>query len=317
MQHDHGGGRTPAARLSDWMSAWDAAVRGLLAERPGGAPDAIRPFSPTGLALGAAMIAALVAVVAKAGPHPFLLVMFLAFATLYASLLPLRELLRSHGIGGRKPDPEEEADLAQAATRSLRAWEETASRAVAAWHLARETAIGALEPLSEEDPEAALALAQIRALVPPAAPLPGVDVGALRRVATTPLTSLPSLDGWGAVAGGVVYMARRKPFTLGEVLVVVAGIAVVPPSLFLSIDGVAGMVACAVAPAAGCEGTEAARNLFLLGMMALTGLALLWRAVTRTRFECPACGTQVSIPRLAPKGRCHGCSRRVWVQWRR
>ena len=46
-------------------------------------------------------------------------------------------------------------------------------------------------------------------------------------------------------------------------------------------------------------------------MSSLAGLALLWRAVTRTRFDCPACGTQVGVPRLAPHGRCHGCQRRI------
>ena len=149
------------------------------------------------------------------------------------------------------------------------------------------------------------------------APLPGFDVGALRRAASSPLTALPSLDGWGAVSGGVVYMARRKPFTLGEVLVVVAGVAVVPPTVFLAIDGVAGVVTCAVLPPAECREPAAARNLLVLAMMSLAGLALLWRVATRTRLDCPACGSQVAVSRLARSGRCHGCGRRVWVSWRK
>ncbi|MGB8929904.1 MAG: hypothetical protein WCC48_01505 [Anaeromyxobacteraceae bacterium] len=309
--------RALAARLPDWMGAWDAAVRGLLAERPGGVPGRLRAFSVTGIGLAAAMLAALAAVVARVGPHPFLLVMFLAFAVLYFSLVPLRSLGRPFGPGGRRTDADDADDLAEAAARSRRAWEETASRAVAAWHLARETSLLKLEPLAATDPEARGAMERIRALVPPVAPLPGIDVGTLRRAASSPLTELPSLAGWEGVAGGVVYVARRKPFTLGEVLVVVTGVAVVPASLFLSIDGVAGVVACAVIPSATCSGAESSRNLFLLGMISLAGIAILWRLVTRTRLDCPACGSLVAVPRLAPHGRCHGCGRRVWVQWRR
>lgn len=311
------GARTPASRLADWMGAWDAAVRGLLAERPGQAPDVLKPLSPTGIGLAVAMLAALVAVLAKVGPHPFLSVMFLAFVVLYLAMVPAEDLLRRLGIRGRKLDAAELTDLAEAAAQSLRAWEETASRAVAAWHLARETALRALEPLAGSDPAAERAAARIRALVPPVAPLPGVDVGPLRRAASTPLTQLPSLDGWGAVTGGIVYMARRKPFTLGEALIVTCGIAVVPASLFLAIDGAAEVVTCAIVPAAKCTGSTAGRNLFLLGVMSLAGVAVLYRAVTRTRVECPACGKQVWIPRLAPQGRCHGCGRRVWVTWRK
>lgn len=317
MSYESAGPRTTASRLPEWMGAWDSAVRGLLAERPGTAPDVLRPLSPTGIGLAVAMLAALVAVLAKVGPHPFLPVMFLAFAILYVALVPLQELLRQAGLRARRPDAAELVELAEAAAQALRAWEETASRAVAAWHLARETTLQALEPLAETDPGARAAADRIRALVPPVPPLPGVDVGTLRSAASTPLSQLPSLDGWGAVTGGVVYMARRKPFTLGELLVVVCGVAVVPPSVFLAIDGVAGVVACAVVTTPECAGFAPARNLFLLGMMSLTGLAVLWRAVTRTRVECPACGQMVGIPRLAPRGRCHGCSRRVWVQWRR
>lgn len=309
--------RTPASRLAEWMGAWDAAVRGLLAERPGHAPDPLRPFSPAGVGLAVAMLAALAAVLVKVGPHPFLPVMFLAFAVLYLALVPLDDLLRRLGFRGRRLDAAELTDLAEAAAQSLGAWEETASRAVAAWHLAREAALHALEPLARSDAGARAAAAKIRALVPPVAPVPGVDVGALRRAASTPLTQLPSLDGWGAVTGGVVYMARRKPFTLGEALVVVCGIAAVPASLFLAIDGAAEVVSCAVVPAAACAGSPAGRNLFLLGVMSLAGVAVLWRAVTRTRVECPACGARVAIPRLAPQGRCHGCGRRVWVSWRK
>jgi hypothetical protein len=309
--------RTLAARLPDWMGAWDQAVRSLLAERPGEVAGRLRPFSVAGAALALAMVAALAAVVAKVGPHPFLPVMFLAFVILYFSLVPLGALRRPFGPGGRRGDAEDAADLAEAAARSRRAWEETASRAVAAWHVARETALRKLEPLAESDPEARAAAERIRALVPPVAPLPGLDEGTLRKAASTPLTELPSLAGWEGMSGGVIYVARRKPFTLAEVLVVVAGVAVVPPSLFLSLDGVAGVVACAVLTDHACTGTGAAGRLFVLGMMSLTGLAVLWRLVTRTRFDCPACGTQVGVPRLAPHGRCHGCQRRIWVQWRR
>ena len=98
---------------------------------------------------------------------------------------------------------------------------------------------------------------------------------------------------------------------------VLAGVAVVPPSVFLAIDGLAGAVTCAVLPANVCTEPQAARNLLLLATMALAGLALLWRIATRTRFDCPACGTQVAVSRLARHGRCHGCGRRVWVQWRK
>lgn len=317
MSDEHMRPRSAAARLPDWMGAWDAAVRGLLAERPDAVTGRLRPFSLTGVGLAAAMLAALAAVVARMGPHPFLLVMFLAFAILYVSLVPLRSLGRPFGPGGRRTDADDDADLAEAAARSRRAWEETASRAVAAWHLARATALQHLEPLAEDDLEARGAMERIRALVPPVAPLPGIDVGTLRRAASSPLTELPSLAGWEGVAGGVVYVARRKPFTLGEVLVVVAGVAVVPPSIFLSIDGVAGVVACAVLPAEACSGAETSRNLFILGMISLAGVAILWRLVTRTRLDCPACGSLLALPRLAPHGRCHGCGRKVWVQWRR
>lgn len=317
MSEENGGPRSLAQRLPDWMGAWDEAVRGLLAERPGSSPDVLKPFSPLGLGVGAAMLVALVAALAKLGPHPFLPVMFLAFAALYVSLLPLALLRRPFGPGGRRTDAADAADLAEAAAQAKRAWAETASRAVAAWHLARETTLAKLEPLAEEDEEARLAIARIRALVPPVAPLPDVDVGTLRRAASSPLTELPSLAGWDAVSGGVVYMARRKPFTLGEVLVVIAGVAAVPPSIFLAIDGVASVVTCAVLPEAACKDPAAARNLFLVAIMALTGLVLLWRVATRTHFECPACGSQVGISRLARHGRCPGCQRRVWVSWRK
>lgn len=316
MPHETAGARTPASRLADWMAAWDGTVRALLAERPGAAPDVLRPLSPTGIGLAIGMLAALVAVLAKVGPHPFLPVMFLAFAVLYLALVPLDDLLRHLGLRGRKLDAAELTELAEAAAQSLRDWEETASRAVAAWHLARESALRALEPLAESDPAAPAAAARIRALVPPVAPLPEIDVGPLRRAASTPLTQLPSLDGWGAVTGGVVYMARRKPFTTAELLVVLCGVTVVPPSLFLAIDGVADVVTCAVVPAAACSGA-AGRRLFLLGSLSIAGVAVLWRAVTRTRVDCPACGGRVGIPRLAPQGRCHGCGRRVWVSWRK
>lgn len=317
MRHDPDGPRALAARLPDWMGAWDAAVRGLLSERPDGSPGPLRPPAPVALGLAAAAALALLALAGRAGLHPWLALAFLAFAALYLSLVPLWALRRPFGPGGWRTDAEESADLAEAAARSLRAWEETASRAVAAWHVAREAAIRDLEPLAARDPEAAAALARIRALVPPVAPVAGVDVGPLRRAASTPLTPLPSLDGWGAVAGGVVYLARRTTFTLGEVLVILAGVAVVPPTLFLAIDGLAGAVACAVVPAGSCAAPETVRNLLALGVMSLAGLGLLWRLVTRTRVDCPACGTLVRVPRLAPRARCHGCGRRVWVQWRR
>jgi hypothetical protein len=119
------------------------------------------------------------------------------------------------------------------------------------------------------------------------------------------------------VAGGVVYLARRKPFTIEEVVVVVLGVFTVPPAIFFAIDGAAEAVTCALVPPDQCANPDAGRNLFLLGMVALTGVVLLWRAVTRTRIECPACQTLVAIPRLAPNGRCGGCGRRVWVHWRR
>jgi hypothetical protein len=308
------GNRSPAARILDWMTAWDAAVRGLLAERPDPTPGMPRPFSPAGVALATAMFAALVAVVAQVGPHPFLLVMFLAFASLYAALVPLPVLLRPLGFGVRKADA---ADLAEAVGRAREAWEETASRAVGAWHVAREAALRKLDPLVLGDSEARAAAERIRGMAPPLAPIPGVEVGVLGDAASSPLAPLPALEGWGAVAGGVVYLARRKPFTIGEVVVVVAGVAAVPPSVFLAIDGAANVVTCALVPADACGHPEAGRNLFLLGMISLTGLVLLWRLVTRTRFQCPACATLVAIPRLAPNGRCHGCGRRVWVKWRK
>jgi hypothetical protein len=316
VSDESSGSRSLAQRVPDWMGAWDAAVRGLLAERPGTSPDVLRPLSPLGLGIGLGLLAALVAAVARVGPHPLLPLMVLAFAVLYFALVPLASLRRPFGPGGRKTDAADAADLAEAAAQSLRAWEETASRAVAAWHLARETSLGKLEPLAATDDEARAALERIRALVPPVAPLPGFDVGSLRRAASSPLTVLPSLEGWGAVSGGVVYMARRRPFTLGEVLVVVAGVTAVPPTVFLAIDGVAGVVTCAVLPPDACREPGAARNLFLLAMMSLAGLALLWRVATRTHLDCPACGSQVAVSRLARHGRCHGCGRRVWVQWR-
>ena len=126
---------------------------------------------------------------AKVGPHPLLPAMFLAFAVLYLSLVPLRALRRPFGPGGRRSDADDAADLAEAVARSRRAWEETASRAVAAWHLARATSIRTLEPLADADPAARAALERIRALVPPVAPIPEVDVGVLRRPATSPLTA--------------------------------------------------------------------------------------------------------------------------------
>ena len=308
------GPRSTAGRVLDWMRAWDAAVRGLLAERPDPTPGMPRPFSPAGIALSVAMFVALVAVVARVGPHPFLLVMFLAFASLYAALVPLPLLLRPLGFGVPKSDA---ADFAAAAAQAQRDWEETASRAVAAWFVARDAALRRLDPMVMADSEARAAAELVRSLRPPVAPTPGVDVGALLEAASHPLTPLPSLEGWGAVAGGIVYLARRKPFTFGEVLVVVAGVAAVPPAVFLSIDGAATVVTCALVPADACAHPEAGRNLFLLGMISLTGMVLLWRLVTRTRFQCPACGTLVSIPRLAPNGHCHGCGRRVWVKWRK
>ena len=313
MSREHAGPRPPAGRLLDWMGAWDDAVRGLLAERPGPTPGMPRPFSLAGVAVAIAMFVALVAVIARVGPHPFLLVMFLAFASLYAALVPLPLLLRPLGFGVSKQDA---ADLVEAAARARQSWEETASRAVAAWHLAREAVLGKLDPMVFTDSEARSAAERIRAMVPPLAPIAGVEVGALRATASTPLTPLPTLEGWGGVAGGIVYLARRKPFTMGEVAVVVVGVVSVPPSVFLAIDGAAGVVTCALVPANACAQPEAGRNLFLLGMIALTGLVLLWRLVTRTRFQCPACATLVAIPRLAPNGLCHGCGRRVWVQWR-
>jgi hypothetical protein len=300
------------------MDAWDSAARGLLAEQAGSLPGEVKPFSPAGIGLAVTMFVAMVAVVARVGPHPFLLVMFLAFATLYFALVPARLLLRPLRLAGRKVDPEEAADLAEAAARSREAWEESASRAVAAWHAAREAALEVLAPLEAKDAEARAAAQHLRALVPPVAPRPDVRLGPgpLREAATTPLAPIPSLEGWGAVAGGVVYVARRKPFTLGEVLVVVLGVSAVPPSIFLAIDGAATVTACAVLPTA-CAQPGAGRNLFLLGMISLTGFVVLWRVVTRTRIDCPACGSLVAVPRLAPHGRCHGCGRRVWVQWRR
>ena len=87
---------------------------------------------------------ALVAVVARVGPSPWLPLAFLAFAGLYLALVPVGALRRPFGPGGRKTDAEDAADLAEAAARSLLAWEETASRAVAAWHLARETVLAKL-----------------------------------------------------------------------------------------------------------------------------------------------------------------------------
>ncbi|HEY6100794.1 MAG TPA: hypothetical protein VIW03_15255 [Anaeromyxobacter sp.] len=314
MSQEIAGTRTQASRLLAWMNAWDLGVRGLLAERPDPTPGASRPFTPAGIVLAAVMLAACVAVVARVGPHPFLLVMFLAFATLYFALVPARLLLRPLGAGARG---DESADLREAAARSREAWAETASRAVAAWHLAREAALRQLDPLVLSDSEARAAAERIRSLVPPAAPIPGTEVGALRAAASTPLTPLPALEGWGAVAGDVVFLARRKPFTIGEVVVVVVGVLAIPPAVFLAIDGAAAVVACAVVPEGPCANPEAGRNLFLLGMISLTGVVMLWRAVTRTRVECPACRTLVGIPRLAPHGRCQGCSRRVWVQWRR
>jgi hypothetical protein len=308
------GTRTHAPRVLAWMLAWDGAVRGLLAERPDPTPFAPRPFSPAGIGLAAAMFVAMVAVVAQVGPHPFLLVMFLAFAILYAALVPLPLLLRPLGIGVPRAELD---DLAEAAARSLRDWEETASRAVAAWHVARGAALAQLDPLVLDDADARGAAERIRQLVPPPAPRPDVEVGELRTAAASPLTSLPSLEGWTGVAGGVVYLARRKPFTLQELLVVVAGVATVPPALFLAIDGAAAVVTCALVPANACAHPDSGRNLFVVGMVALTGLVLLWRLVTRTRFECPVCRTLVGIPRLAPHGKCPGCSRRIWVKWRR
>jgi len=308
------GSRSQPARILDWMMAWDGAVRGLLAERPGATPHVAPAFSPASLAVAATMVVALGAAVAKVGPHPFLLVMFVAFGALYVALVPLPLLLRPLGFGIRKTD---QADLAEAAGLALHAWLETASRSVAAWHLAREATLRKLDPLVLADSEARAAAELIRMLVPPTAPLPGVPVGALQDPASTPLSPLPSLEGWSGVSGGIVYLARRKPFTLGEVLVVVAGVTMVPPAVFLAIDGAASVVTCAVLPPDACAEPQAGRKLFLLGMVALTGLVLLWRLVARTRFECPACGSLVTIPRLAPHGRCQGCRRRVWVQWRR
>ncbi len=296
------------------MTAWDDAVRGLLVERPGEVPGAVRPVSVTGLGVAAVMLAAMAAVIARAGPSPFLLVMFLAFASLYFALVPARLLLRPLGFGRQAG---EAADLKEAASRANRAWEEIASRAVAAWYLARESVLHKLDPSVLSDSEARAAADRIRALVPPQAPVPGLDVGSLREAASSPLSPIPALEGWGAIAGGVVYLARRKPFTFSEVAVVVLGVATVPPSIFLAIDGAASVVACAVLPPGACVDPNAGRNLFLLGMVALTGLVILWRAVTRTRLDCPACGASVAVPRLAPHGRCHGCHRRVWVQWRR
>jgi hypothetical protein len=188
---------------------------------------------------------------------------------------------------------------------------------VAAWHLAREATLDVLDPLVLSDSEARAAAERVRSLISPQAPLPGLDVGALRAAASAPLSPIPTLEGWGAIAGGVVYVARRKPFTFAELVVVVLGVATVPPSVFLAIDGAASVVACAVLPAGSCPDPNAGRNLFLLGMIALTGLVILWRTVTRTQLDCPACGASVAVPRLAPHGRCHGCRRRVWVQWRR
>ena len=306
------GPRTDPSRHLAWMNAWDLAVRGLLAEQPGALPREPAPASATGFAVAAVMVAALAAVTARAGPHPFVLVMFLAFTTLYFALIPARLLLRPLGVGRLKG---EAADLREAATRAHRAWEETASRAVAAWHLAREATLDVLDPLVLSDSEARAAAERVRSLVAPQAPLPGLDVGPLRAAASAPLSPIPPLEGWGAIAGGVVYVARRKPFTFAELVVVVLGVATVPPSVFLAIDGAASVVACAVVPA--CPDPDAGRNLFLLGMIALTGLVVLWRTVTRTRLDCPACGASVAVPRLAPHGRCHGCRRRVWVQWRK
>lgn len=311
--HSNPGSRSAASRLAAWMDAWDLAARGLLAEKAGSLPGDLKPFSAAGIGLAVAMLVAMIAVVAKAGPHPFLLVMFLAFASLYFALVPARLLLRP--LATRKGDSTEAADRAEASARYREAWEETASRAVAAWHVARQAALRELELLAPMDAEARAAVARIRAMVPPVAPREGVDLGALRDAASRPLTPLPSLAGWGAVAGGIVYLARRKPFTLGELLVVLLGVAAVPPAIFLAIDGAAAVTACAVLPA-DCAQPNSGRNLFLLGMIALTGLVILWRVATRTRFDCPACGTAVGIPRLAPHGRCHGCGRRVWVQWR-
>jgi hypothetical protein len=313
VSRDHAGQRSPPARLLDWMGAWDEAVRGLLAERPDPTPGMPRPFSFVGVAIAAVMVVALVAVVARVGPHPFLLVMFIAFASLYAAVVPLPLLLRPLGFGISKADA---ADLIEAAARARQAWAETASRAVAAWHVAREAVLRKLDPMVLADSEARAAAERIRAMVPPVAPIAGVDVGALRAAASMPLTPLPTLEGWGAVAGGIVYLARRKPFTMGEVAVVVVGVASVPPAVFLAIDGAASVVTCALVPASACAQPEAGRNLFLLGMISLTGIVLLWRLVTRTRFQCPACASLVAIPRLAPNGLCHGCGRRVWVQWR-
>jgi hypothetical protein len=305
--------RPPAGRLLDWMGAWDGAVRGLLDERPDPTPGLPRAFSFVGMAVAGAMLLALVAVVARVGPHPFLLVMFLAFVSLYAALVPLPLLLRPLGFGVSKADA---ADLAEAAVQARQAWEETASRAVAAWHVAREAVLRKLDPMVLTDSEARSAAERIRAMVPPIAPIGGIEVGELLDAASNPLSPLPTLEGWGAVAGGVVYLARRKPFTMGEVVVVVVGVASVPPSVFLAIDGAASVVTCALVPADACAQPEAGRNLFVLGMISLTGLLLLWRLVTRTRIQCPACATLVGVPRLAPHGQCPGCRRRVWVQWR-
>ena len=296
------------------MDAWDLAARGLLAERAGSLPGDLRPLSPIGVGLVVTAVASMAAVVARVGPHPFLLVMFVAFAALYFALVPARLIVRP--LRRRKADPQEAADLAEAAARSRAEWEESASRAVAAWHAAREAALDKLEPLAGNDEEARAAVERIRAMVPPVAPRSGVDLGPLAEAATTPLSPIPSLEGWGAVAGSVVYVARRKPFTLGEVMVVILGVLAVPPSIFLAIDGAASVTACAILPEA-CAQPQAGRNLFLLGMIALTGFVVLWRVVTRTRLDCPACGAAVAVPRLAPRGRCHGCGRRVWVQWRR